>query len=229
MSILKRGERWWYEFEFRGQRIRESTGSDSKTLATKAERQRRREVEESANGVRTARRPVFFGTAAHEWMAANKARWSESNVSIQEFNLKHLSTYFGSMPLAEITPQHIGKYQGIRQKEGASNRTMNMEVSTLRMMMKAARLWGAISEDVRMLPECRDIGKALTPDEEKRLLRRAARVHREPCIRRWWFSAIPACGMQSCAALAGVRWISGRPNFESAGQRLWEAKGGLCH
>lgn len=170
MSVFRRGERWWYEFEFHGQRIRESTGSTSKTLAVRAERQRRRELEESANGVRAARRPVLFPVAAREWMAANKARWSESNISIQEFNLKHLSAYFGSMLLADITPQHIGKYQGIRQKEGASNRTINMEVSTLRMVMKGARLWGAISQDVRMLPERHDIGKALTPDEATRLL-----------------------------------------------------------
>jgi integrase len=170
VSIFERGERWWYEFEFRGQRIRESTGSGSKTLAIKAERNRRRELEESANGIRPARRPVLFTTAARDWMAVNKARWSKSNVSIQKFNLKHLSGYFGSMLIADITPQQIGKYQGIRQKEGASNRTINMEVSTLRMMMKAARLWSAISDDVRMLPERRDVGRALTPDEEKKLL-----------------------------------------------------------
>jgi integrase len=170
MSLFKRGEKWWYEFEFRGQRIRESTGSDSKTLAIKAERNRRRELEESANGIRATHRPVLFPRASREWMAANRARWSRSNISIQEFNLKHLSTYFGSMLLADITPQDIGKYQGIRQKEGASNRTINMEVSTLRMMMKSARLWGPVSEDVRMLPERRDIGRALTPDEEQRLL-----------------------------------------------------------
>lgn len=170
MSIFKRGERWWYEFEFRGQRVRESTGSTSRTVAIKAERQRRRELEDSANGVRAARRPVLFPVAAREWMAANQARWSESNVSIQELNLKHLSAYFGSMLLADVTPQHIGKYQHLRQKEGASNRTINMEVSTLRMMMKTARLWGAISQDVRMLPERHDVGKALTPDEERRLL-----------------------------------------------------------
>lgn len=181
MSIFKRGEIWWYEFVFHGQRVRESTGSNSKTLAIKAERQRRRELEESANGVRAARRPVLFPVAAREWMAANKARWSESNISIQEFNLKHLSAYFGSMLLADITPQHIGKYQGIRQEKGASNRTINMEVSTLRMMMKAARLWGAISEDVRMLPERRDVGKALTPDEEARLLE-ACRKSPQPAL-----------------------------------------------
>ena len=170
MALYKRGGVWWYEFCMRGQRIRESTGSESKTLAVKAERQRRRELEESANGVRAARRPVLFPTAAREWMAVNRARWSESNIAIQEFNLKHLFAHFASMLLADISPQHIGKYQGSRQNEGASNRTINMEVSTLRMMMKAARLWGAISEDVRMLPERRDVGKALTPDEETRLL-----------------------------------------------------------
>lgn len=170
MALYKRNQVWWYEFVFGGQRIRESTSSESKTLAEKAERQRRRELEESTNGIRAARRPVLFPIAAREWMAANRARWSASNVAIQEFNIKHLSAYFGSMLLADITPQHIGKYQGVRQVEGASNRTINMEVSTLRMMMKAARLWGAISEDVRMLPERRDIGKALTADEETRLL-----------------------------------------------------------
>ena len=65
MSIYKRNEVWWYEFEFRGHRVRESSGSNSKALAIKAERNRRRELE-SANGIRTARRPVPFPTAARE-------------------------------------------------------------------------------------------------------------------------------------------------------------------
>ncbi len=207
MSIFKRGERWWYEFEFRGQRIRESTGSDSKTLAIKAERQRRRELEESANGIRAARRPVLFPTAAREWMAANRARWSESNISIQEFNLKHLSAYFGSMLLADITPQHIGKYQGIRQKEGASNRTINMEVSTLRMMRRP-RDFG-----VQFPKMCECCGSAATLARRSHLMKRndcsrlAVRVHRKPCIRRWWFFATRVCGMQSCAMLGGAMWI----------------------
>lgn len=203
MSLYKRGGVWWYEFEFRGQRIRETTGSDSKTLAIKAERQRRRELEESANGIRAARRPVLFPTAAREWMATNRARWSKSNVSIQEFNLKHLSASFGSMLLADITPQHIGKYQGIRQKEGASNRTINIEVSTLRMMMKAARLWAAISEDVRMLPERHKIGKALSRAEESRLL---AACRKSPSRSLYPAVIIYAnTGLRS-AELRGARW-----------------------
>jgi integrase len=203
VSLFKRGERWWYEFEFRGQRIRESTGSESKTLAVRAERQRRRELEESVNGVRAARRPVLFPVAAREWMEANRARWSKSNIAIQEFNLQHLSAYFGSMLLADISPQHIGKYQGMRQKEGASNRTINMEVSTLRMMMKAARLWSAIAQDVRMLPDRRDVGKALTPEEEAKLLD-ACRKSPQPSL---YMAVVIFCntGLRN-AELRRARW-----------------------
>jgi integrase len=138
-------------------------------------------LEESANGICPVRRPVLFPVAAREWMAVNRARWSESNISIQQFSLKHLSDYFGSMLLSDITPEDVGKYQGIRQQQKVSNRTINMEVSTLRMMMKAARLWSAISDDVRMLPERHDVGKALTPDEEKRLVE-ACRKSAQPAL-----------------------------------------------
>jgi integrase len=170
MSTFRRGNVWWYEFVFHGQRVRESTGSESRTLAIKAERHRRRELEESATGVRAIRRPVLFPVAARELLDANRARWSESNVAIQNYNLKHLSSYFGGMLLTDFTPQHIGKYQSKRQKERASNRTINMEISTVRMILKAARLWAGLAPDVRMLPERREVGKALTADEETRLL-----------------------------------------------------------
>jgi len=170
MSLFKRGSIWWYEFVFHGQRVRESTGSTSRTLAVRAERQRRRDLEESANGLQPVRRPSLFSVGVREWMSANEARWSKSNIAIQNYNLKHLSKYFGAMLLADITPQHIGKYQALRQNQQASNRTINMEVSTLRMLLKSARLWGNLSADVKLLPERREIGRALSPEEELDLL-----------------------------------------------------------
>lgn len=42
-------------------------GSASETLAIKAERQRRRELEESANGIRAAHRPLLVPTATRKW------------------------------------------------------------------------------------------------------------------------------------------------------------------
>jgi hypothetical protein len=44
MTLYHCGKVWWYEFEFRGQRIRESTRSRTKSIAERIERERRRQL-----------------------------------------------------------------------------------------------------------------------------------------------------------------------------------------
>ena len=95
MALFKRGKIWWYEFVFRGQRIRETTKSTSKTLAEKAERNRRRELEEAINNVKKQRKPLLFSVAAREWVKVMSAGWSDANIAIQNYNLAHLQKYFG--------------------------------------------------------------------------------------------------------------------------------------
>lgn len=50
-----------------------------------------------------------------------------------------------------------------------------MEVGTVRMILKAAKLWKAHEDDVHMLTEDKNVGKALTPDEDSRLLEACAK------------------------------------------------------
>ena len=45
VSVYRRGDVWWYKFQFGGRMIRESSKSESKTVAKDAERSRRRELE----------------------------------------------------------------------------------------------------------------------------------------------------------------------------------------
>ena len=52
MAIYRRGGIWWYEFEFLGQRIRESSRSGSKALAQRSERERRRSLELGTAGLK---------------------------------------------------------------------------------------------------------------------------------------------------------------------------------
>jgi hypothetical protein len=54
MSLFKRGKIWWYEFWFAGRRIQESAKTASKTVAKRAEQQRRRELEEGLTASKTA-------------------------------------------------------------------------------------------------------------------------------------------------------------------------------
>jgi integrase len=107
------------------------------------------------------------------------------------------------MLLIDITPEDIGKYQGLRQKQKASNRTINMEVSTLRMILKASRLWSALADDVKMLPERKDVGRALTADEEKRL-REACKKSPQPSL---YTAVVAFCntGLRN-AELRRARW-----------------------
>src|SRR5271169_3666462 len=68
VSLYKRGDVWWYKFRFAGQMIRESSKSESKTVAKDAGRVRRRELEESWNQIKRRKLPPLFCLAATDWL-----------------------------------------------------------------------------------------------------------------------------------------------------------------
>ena len=70
MSLYQRGKVWWYEFEFRGQRIRESTHSRTKSIAERIERERRRQLELGSVGLKEHRAPQMFSVASKKWLEA---------------------------------------------------------------------------------------------------------------------------------------------------------------
>jgi integrase len=100
----------------------------------------------------------------------NTPHWSDSNKRIETYNVNHLLPHFGKRLLTDITGDDVSFYQATRKKDGASPKTINMEVGTLRSIMRKYRLWANIQPDVRMLKTRTDIGRALTSDEEHRLL-----------------------------------------------------------
>lgn len=168
MSVFRRGERWWYEFSFLGQRIREPARTNSKTAAINIERARRRKLELSAGGVRV-QKPILFNAAAKAWLAES-AHWSESTREIYEMKLEHLKPFFGKLLLSDISASDIARFQRERQKAGASGREINMETAVVRMILRKHRLWHFLEPDFRPLRERNEVGRALTRDEIHRLL-----------------------------------------------------------
>ncbi len=90
--IYKRGKKgiYSYRFRFAGRMIHESTRTRSKTLASEAERQRRRELEERINNVKKRGLPPTFERAAHEWQANRAHRLAANTQSVARLALKHL-------------------------------------------------------------------------------------------------------------------------------------------
>src|SRR5450755_2203142 len=161
---------WWYDFIFEGQRVRESAKTRSKTLAKDAERARRRELEESYNGIKRRDRAKFFSIAADEWLVLKALTLATSSQRIEWHNLKHLRPHFEKRLVTDIQAKDVSRYQLSRLAEGASPKTVNLEVGTLRAILRRHRVWGEIQQDVRMLPTTDDVGHALAADEEAALL-----------------------------------------------------------
>jgi hypothetical protein len=64
--IYRRGKQgiYWMRFRFAGRFVHESTRSNSKTLAREAERQRRRELAETFNGIQKRTLPPTVSQAS---------------------------------------------------------------------------------------------------------------------------------------------------------------------
>lgn len=166
----KHSKVWWYDFIFEGQRVRESAKTRSKTLAKDAERVRRRELEESYNGIKRRDRAKLFSVAADEWLVLKSLTLASSSQRIEKDNLKHLRPHFEKRLVTDIDAKDIGNYQQDRLRKGASPKTINLEVGTLRAILRRHRVWADIQQDVRMLPTQDDAGRAITAEEETVLL-----------------------------------------------------------
>jgi integrase len=174
MSLYKRGDVWWYKFRFGGQMIRESSKSESKTVAKDAERARRRQLEESWNQIKKRSLPPLFSIAASDWL---KTRTGISPGTERSYRLgiAHLTAAFGKQLLCDISGADVSDCQKARQRDGVAGRTVNMEVGVLRAILRRYRLWETIAPDVDFLKENPSPGRALTADEEKALLGEAQR------------------------------------------------------
>ena len=170
MSIYRRGETWWYKFKFAGQLIRESAKTSSKTVAKSAERTRRRELEEGFNGINKPMRAQLFSAAAESWLESKKAHLSPRSVTIEQLNLKHLKPFFGGMLICDFRGDDVAAYQLARLRDEAAPKTINLEVGTLRAILRRNRLWANIQPDVQMLRAREYVGRALTESEETALL-----------------------------------------------------------
>lgn len=170
--LFQRGKEktWWYRFRFAGRIIHESARTLSKTVARDAARQRRRELEETINGLKRRTLPPTFEKASRDWLDLKKPTLAPRSVAIEEANLCHLKPFFGSRLLNEISAQHISRYQQQRLSEGASPKTINLETGTVRAILRRNRQWGNIQLDVKQLRTRDDVGRAISEEEEKHLL-----------------------------------------------------------
>src|SRR6201984_475588 len=142
MSLYRRGDIWWYKFRFAGQMIRESSKSESKTVAKEAEHARRRELEESWNQIKRRKLPPLFSLVAADWL---KTRTGIAPATERSYKvaISQLTKNFGKQLLCDLSGEDLAAYQARRKREGVSNRTVNLELGVLRSILRRYRVGGA--------------------------------------------------------------------------------------
>jgi len=185
MSLFQRGDIWWYEFWFAGQRIRESSKSASKTVARDAEKNRKRELEHGFNNITDQRqeRVRTFRDMADDFYSGYKVRLPDS-ATFAEYAIGHLKRLLGTKMLVDFNEAVVTKYQNDRLSEGTAPKTINEEVGfLLRILEEPGELIRARLRKKKMLKlrVRKSVGKAYTEDEKRRMLEEAAKA-RSPHI-----------------------------------------------
>jgi integrase len=203
---------YWYEFTFAGKRHRDSTKQTLKTLAGEVEKDERRKVERAYAGLPTESRAQRIRTVSEALKAYRKGYETghrEKSVSWVAERTAHVERLLGGAILPDLTEDRIRAYMETRLAEKAGNRTVNMEVDCLARAV--GRQWRELWPKVKRLEENREAGRALSTEEENRLLAVAA-ANRSPLI-------LPFIRI---ALLTGMR--SGEIRALRVGQLDWKAR-----
>lgn len=200
----KTAETWWYDFTFDKKRFRESTKTTKKTVAKEVEKERRAELERTRAGIQPEAKGRRIYSVAEVVAKYRKNYPLTHRASSDAYSRKRLfwvDKHLGKILLGNLTEDHIFDYIRTRKGEGAAGRTINMELGELSRAI--GKGWKVLWRGVKKQDERKDIGRAITPEEETRLLA-AASGARLPLIGTFIRVALTT-GMRA-GEITGLTW-----------------------
>ena len=181
MALFKRGRWWWTDFSVNGVRyrqpIRDEKGQRTRDWREALSREKELIAQAQAgkltqSGQSFAR--LSFSEGVERYIADRLARIQPKTACIERERAVQLKKYFGTTPVSRISTDSVLAYIAERNKAGMSNATINRDIDVLRGVLKRAKRWYLMAEDIRPLPMRHNVGRALDPAEKLRLLKLAA-------------------------------------------------------
>jgi integrase len=198
MALTKRGKTWHTHFFVDGQRYRQSlettdwreAQAKEKALIAAAKLGRL-----SASSEDFARLP--FEMAAEKYLLSRSPELAESSRAKEKQLLVRPLERFTGKRLRELTAEDLLGYRQWRISHGVGPAIINMEIGVIRRILKRAKRWLMVAEEIRPLKEPKTIGRALSYEEKVRLLH-AADSNAE------WQNARLAMTIALCTTMRGV-------------------------
>lgn len=160
MALVKRGKTWHTDFVVHGTRFRQSLQTTDWREAQSQERELIKRAEDGKivpKDVSWSKLP--FTKAADRYIEARPLELSRASQAKERQLLVKPRTFFGEMPLRHISVQKITDYRQWRAVQGVGPATLNAELGILRRILKRAKLWGRLAEDIKPLKEPASIGR----------------------------------------------------------------------
>ena len=175
MALFKRNKTWWTDFSVNGQRYRQSlhttdwrkAQADEKTMIANA-----KQGKLSAAGQHFAR--LAFSEAARQFLADREASLAPKSVRTEKERWTAIFGLLGTLPVSHISADTLRAYIRARKEAGVANATVNRELDIIRGVLKRAKRWHLVEDEIKPLPVRQNIGRALTYEQKIRLLRLAA-------------------------------------------------------
>jgi len=161
VAVFKRGSNWHYEFEFKGQRIRESTRQGNKRVAEQTEAARRIQLAKGEVGIEERKSVPTLREFASRFEKLVSVQCAEKPKTVA-FYLAKLKTLLhdselGSVRLDAIGEAAVERYIQTRsrtvsrRKRVLSPGSINRELATLRKLLRVAHEW----KEIQRIPRIR--------------------------------------------------------------------------
>lgn len=180
MGIYKRGEVYWYKFQWRGESIRESTKQGNDKIARQMEAAHRTSLAKGEVGIRDKKMVPTLAEFGEKRFApwAQSATCEKTWLDYYRPGLRVIGKYkpFASLRLDEITSERASDFAAWRQAQGLQPSSVNSSLQVLRRILHLAVEWGAIEKapKIKLLPGERRREHVVGDTEEARYLAAAA-------------------------------------------------------
>lgn len=170
MSVYKRGAIWWYKFQHKGARYQESSGSTLRSVAIKAEADRREQLEKLARG---GKADVLFEDLMVRFAEEHWPTIKPGSATRYKVSGKVLIPHFQGKALREIDKAAIQEFIRSRRAAGVTDSTIRKDIACLSSAMTCAVDWDLIEHNVvKSLPR-KSLAK---PKDRVRWLRKKERA-----------------------------------------------------
>lgn len=146
MGVYQRGENWYIDFTFKGQRIRESIGPSRKGAEKVIAKKKAEIAENKFLDVRKELEPIKFHEFAKkflEWAKDNHKSGSRPN---DVSKMRTFDKTFGDKNIHEITGWEIEKWK-MKRKGEVKTATINRELGQLKSVFSKAIEWKKLKEN----------------------------------------------------------------------------------